>query len=61
VSGVGLGADLWLLAAKNQGWYRVPPSKVKELDEIIPDIGSAIADAWNGKITLPKWLIDLFT
>ena len=61
VSGVGLGTDLWLLAAKDQGLYRVPPPKVKEIEAIIPDIGSAIADAWNGKLTMPKWLVDLFT
>jgi 20S proteasome alpha/beta subunit len=61
VSGVGLGTDLWLLAAKDQGWYRIPPPKVQEIEAIIPDIGSAIADAWNGKITIPKWLSDLFT
>jgi 20S proteasome alpha/beta subunit len=61
VSGVGLGVDLWSLAAKSQGLQRVPPPKVKEMQAIIPDIGTAIADAWNGKINVPEWVTKLFT
>lgn len=61
VSGVGLGTDLWLLAAKDQGWYRLPPNKVKELETAIPNIEKAISDAWNGHIVIPEWLIKCFT
>jgi 20S proteasome alpha/beta subunit len=61
VSGVGLGADLWVLHGKNRGLTRIPPNKVKELEVIIPDIENAIADAWNGHITIPEWLTKLFT
>jgi 20S proteasome alpha/beta subunit len=61
VSGVGLGTDLWFLAAKDQGWYRLWPHRVRELEAVIPDIEKAISDAWNGKIVIPEWLTQLFT
>jgi|HubBroStandDraft_1064217.scaffolds.fasta_scaffold60047_2 20S proteasome alpha/beta subunit len=61
VSGVGLGTDMWFLAAKDQGWYRIPPLKVKELETVIPDIEKAISDAWNGHLAIPEWLTKLFT
>jgi 20S proteasome alpha/beta subunit len=61
VSGVGLGADLWVLHGKNQGLTRIPPNKVKELEAVIPDIEKAISDAWNGHIAIPEWLTRLFT
>lgn len=61
VSGVGLGVDMWFLAAKDQAWYRLSPEKVEELQSIIPDIGSSISDAWNVKIQIPAWLTQFFT
>jgi 20S proteasome alpha/beta subunit len=60
VAGVGLGADLWFLTP-GQAWLRIPSIKVKEIEACIPDIGSAIADAWNGKILIPEWLTKFFT
>jgi 20S proteasome alpha/beta subunit len=61
VSGVGLGTDMQFLAAKGQRRIRIPSNKVQELESGIPDIEKAIADAWNGKISIPDWLTSLFT
>lgn len=61
VTGVGLGTDLWLLAEKNQVCYQTAPERVKDLEDVIPDIGNVIADAWDGKIEVPNWLNHLFT
>jgi 20S proteasome alpha/beta subunit len=61
VSGVGLGTDIQLLAAKDQGWYRMPPQDAQRLGEIIPPIANALAESWSGKIEIPDWLIKFCT
>jgi 20S proteasome alpha/beta subunit len=61
VSGVGLGTDIQLLAAKDQGWYRLPPKDALRLEEIIPSIADAIAESWNSKIVIPDWLTKFCT
>lgn len=58
VEGVGLGTDMILLAAKEQRIYGLPHQRVKELEEIVPDLADVIAKAWNKGVTVPVWLTE---
>jgi 20S proteasome alpha/beta subunit len=58
VEGVGLGADMILLAAKEQRIYSLPHQRAKELEAIVPDLADVIAKAWNKGVTVPEWLTE---
>jgi 20S proteasome alpha/beta subunit len=59
VSGVGLGTDMWLLTERRE--YRLPAVKTKELESVTPEISDVIAEAWNSKVKIPKWLSEFYT
>jgi 20S proteasome alpha/beta subunit len=56
VSGVGLGADMMVLAEKNCLVHIIPPDRVRELEDNLPKVADAIAKAWNEGVQIPDWL-----
>lgn len=59
VAFVGLGTDMMCLTSQNQTIQTIPASKVKELDENLPEIRDVIVKAWNQGVQIPNWLADL--
>ncbi len=58
-AGVGLGADMIFIQEGTRGFYFIPSSRVKELEECIPSLGECILGHWPGNIVVPTWYQDL--
>lgn len=56
VASVGLGTDMMILAERDCLLHTIPPNKVKELENDLPNVANAITKAWNEGITIPEWL-----